>query len=130
MPDGLTAHVDGAAQLRRTLRKAGADMAEMRAVHRRVGGVILPVARAGTPVGPDAGGHIASTVRMGASQSATTIRAGNKRISYGARLHFGWMRRGQMPQPWITKAAKSTEPRWTQVYFEGITNIIDTIKGK
>lgn len=130
MPDGLSARVDGAAQLRRTLRKAGADMAEMRQVHRRVGGIILPAARAGAPVGPDAGGHIGTTVRVGASQAATTIRAGNKRLAYGPRLHWGWLRRGQMPQTWITKAAQATEPRWTQVYFEGITNIIDTIKGK
>ncbi|PCE13988.1 hypothetical protein AUC47_04895 [Microbacterium sp. SZ1] len=130
MADGISARVDGAAQLRRTLRKAGADMSDMRQVHKRVGGVILPAARAGAPVGPDAGGHIGSTVRVGASQSATTIRAGNKRLVYGPRTHWGWLRRRQLPNMWITRAAQSTEARWTQVYFDGITDIINTIKGK
>lgn len=130
MADGISARVDGAAQLRRTLRKAGADMAQMREVHRRVGGVILPVARASAPVGPDLGGHIGTTIRIGASQAATTIRAGGKAMPYGGRLHWGWLRRGQKPNMWITRAAQSTESRWTQVYFDGITDIINSIQGK
>lgn len=130
MPDKVSARVNGAAQLRRTLRKAGADMSDMRQVHKRVGGVILPAARAATPVGPEVKGHIKSTVRVLASQASTTIRAGSKRLAYGPRLHWGWLKRGQHPNMWITRAARSTEPRWTQVYFEGISNIINKIKGK
>lgn len=130
MADNISARVEGAAQLRRTLRKAGADMSEMRQVHKRIGGVILPSARAGTPIGPEIKGHIKSTVRVLASQAATTIRAGNKNLVYGPRTHWGWMRRGQRPNTWITRAAQSTESRWTQVYFDGITKIIDNIRGK
>lgn len=130
MADSLIAHVDGARQLRSTLRKAGADLGDMRKVHKRVGGIILPVAKARAPIGPDAGGHIGRNIRVGASQSATTIRAGGVRHPYGGRLHWGWLRRGQRAQPWISEAASSTEAQWSQAYFEGVTDIINKIKGK
>lgn len=126
---GVSVRVEGAAQLRRTLKGAGADLGDLTALHREVGRIILPVARAGAPLGPDAGGHIGPSVRVGATRSATIIRAGSAARPYGPAIHFGWFRRHIKPNPWITRAAQQTEPQWVDRYFAGLVQIITQIKG-
>jgi hypothetical protein len=124
------AKVVGAAQLRRTLKAAGADLKDMTKVHRDVGQVILPEAKRLAPLGPPQNGHIRDSIRVGATRRATIIRAGNKRQPYGPVRHWGWHRRGIRPNPWISRAAQATESRWVQVYFAGVEAIVRKIEGK
>ena len=129
MSEGGSIHVVGGARLRRTLRKAGADMKDLTDLHRRVGNIIVPRAVALAPVGPDAGGHIRNNIRATAAQSHATIRAGSKARPYGPPIHWGWFRRGITPHPWITKAAQDTEPQWSAEFMDGVIKIIDQVKG-
>ena len=118
--------VIGAKKLRSTLRKAGADMKDLTAVHREVGGIVAGAAR---PTTPRRSGRLASTVRAGATQTAAITRAGYARVPYAQPIHWGWPRRGIRAQPWLTVAAQSTEPTWFARYEAGIESILAKIQG-
>lgn len=130
MAEGGSLKVEGGARLRRTLRKAGADMKDLTRLHRRVGEIIVPRAVALAPIGPEAGGHIRNNIRATAAQRHATIRAGGKLRPYGPPIHWGWAAHGITAQPWISQAAQETEPRWSSEFMDGIEQIIDQVKGK
>src|SRR5699024_9046611 len=106
------------------------DMKDLTRLHRSVGDIIKPEAVSRAPVGPGDGGHIRNNIRVTAAQTHSTIKAGGKNRPYGNPIHWGWYRRNIMPNPWISRAAQATEPRWSQAFMQGIEKIIDQIKGK
>lgn len=126
-PNGI--QVIGGSRLRRTLRKAGADMSEFRTLNLRVGDLILATAKGHTPIGPAAGGHIATTGRATASQSHAYIKFGGAAKPYGPAVHWGWYRHHIKPRLWLVDAAHQTEPRWTSLYWDGLNQIISKIEG-
>jgi hypothetical protein len=130
MSDHAGITVSGVAQLRRTLKAAGVAMTDFTAVNKEVAGVVLPVAKADAPIGPPAHGHIANTVRAGATRNQAIIRVGNAAHPYGPAIHWGWFRRHIKPNPWVTKAARDTESEWSEIYFAGLEKIIEQVKGQ
>lgn len=132
MGQGAAIEVVGLTRLRTTMRKAGMDLGQLKGLNRAAAEAVAPTARATAPVGPAAGGHIRSSVRVGATASAGVLRAGTGlrgRFPYGGPLHWGWPARGIKAQPWLAQAAQATEGRWTEVYQEGVEGILDQIKG-
>jgi|SRR6185312_3925938 len=127
--DGGQLRIDGARELRRTLKRAGADMKDLSALNRQAAAIVLPVARAGTPVGPAKGGHLGPTVRVGATQRAGIIRVGTRAKPYAGKIHYGTPDDVIKPNTWVIDAAKETEPQWTELYWSGLLHIIDKIKG-
>ena len=118
--------VRGARELRRTMRRAGADMTELKAVHREAGSIVDHRARGNAPRRT---GRLAASERVGATQTASIIRAGYKRTPYAGPIHWGWPARHITAQPWITEAAQATEPLWTARFQQAIERILDKIKG-
>lgn len=118
--------VRGARELRRTMRKAGADMQDLKDVHREAGAIVDN--RAGGNA-PRRTGRLVSSERVGATQTASIIRAGYKRTPYAGPIHWGWPARHITAQPWITEAAQATEPLWIARFERGIERILDKIKG-
>lgn len=121
--------LEGGARLRRTLKAAGGDLSDFTELNREVANIVLPVARSTSPFGPDAGGHIRTTVRAGATRKAAIIRAGTAGKPYAPPVHWGWFRRNILPQPWVSIAAQQTEPVWTERYFAGLIRIIQKVRG-
>lgn len=121
--------IEGGRELRRTLKKAGLDMKDLTAVNRAAANVVLPRAKASTPIGPPKNGHMKSTVRVGATQRAGIIRVGNKGKPYPGAIHWGWPTRGIKAQPWLTSAAKDTENTWINLYWEKLNKVISSVKG-
>lgn len=120
--------ITGAKQLRLTLKKAGADLQDLKQVHQKVAAVVVPIAAATAPFGP-APTHIRDTVRAGATQRAAIVRVGKKSLPYAGAIHYGWYKRGIKANPWVYQAAKSTEQKWTGIYTTGVTKIIDQVEG-
>lgn len=129
MADYSGVKIDGARRLRSTLRKAGADMRDMREVNRVVAGIVVGAATARVPRRT---GALAATVRAGATQAAAIGRAGNNRrtgVPYANPIHWGWHRHRIRPNPFLSLAAQDTEPTWFGVYADGIEKIISNIEG-
>lgn len=120
--------VDGAAQLRRTLRRASGDLSELKEAHGRAATIAGGRARREAPVGKTH--KLARTVRWGASNTAATIRAGNNgRVRYAGVIHWGWPRRHIAAQPFAAEGAKVTEPQWVPVYEAAVQAILDRVRG-
>lgn len=121
--------VEGAARLRRTFRKAGGDMRELKEANRRAARIVLTAATATAPVGPDEGGHIKTTGRVGATNATGTVRFGGKAMPYGPPVHYGWRAHGITGNPWVTDAAQATESTWIQIYYRDLERVLSKIEG-
>lgn len=138
-----TVRVRGAKRLRRELRRAGVDLKQLRAANRAAAEIAKGTAVALAPVGgpyprtgrgrPRTGGRLKASLRTYASNRSGQVRAGGGRIPYAGPVHWGWPRTpgvqgsGIRPNPWVSRAAKVTEPVWLKEYEKHVDRIIDSI---
>lgn len=121
--------VDGARELRASLKRAGRDVQDLKDAHKKVADLVADRARPDAPVGPESGGHIKDTVRTSGTASAAIIRVGRARMPYAGPIHWGHKARGIAAQPWIYDAAKDTSDRWVDVYTDAVQTILDSVEG-
>ena len=121
--------VDGARQLRRTLKGANPQLLErLKTAHRDAADVVVPAARA--LIAPfSKSGRLAGSIRPGATKTAAVVRAGSKRIPYAGVRHYGWPARHIVAVPFLTEAAQQTEPLWLEKYHREVLAVLDTIQG-
>lgn len=134
---GIT--VDGARELRRTLKRAGVDVKELKATHKSSAQIVMTRAASLCPVAPitmtsAVPGLLKDTLRAAGTQTAAIVRAGNNRrsakgVPYAGPIHWGWHRRNIKPNLFLTRAASETEPKWVESYWSHLHNILDEIKG-
>lgn len=118
--------VKGSAQLARSLRKAGADAKDLKAVNRKAADLVVPAAQSQVPV---RSGRLAKTIRAGATQKAGVIRAGRASVPYAGPIHWGWPGHHIKPHPYLADAAKATGPAWVNLYETEIKRIIEQVQG-
>lgn len=127
MSPGLAqVQVVGARELARTLKKAGVQVADMKAANGRVGQIVV---RASTPITPVRSGRLAGSIRPSRQQAAVTIRAGGASIPYAGVQHWGWPRHHIRASLFLTTGAENSEPVWVETYFAELNKIIDGIEG-
>lgn len=120
--------LEGMARLRSTLRRAGVDLVELKPINRAAADTVASAARAGAPVGET--GRLSASVRAGATKTAGMIRAGrNSTVRYANPIHWGWGRRNIAANPWMSRAARATEPTWLPIYERHLAETLDQIKG-
>jgi phage gpG-like protein len=118
--------VEGAKNLRRTLRKAGKDLSELKAAHKEAANI---AAAAGRGKAPNVSGALAATVRGSGTNTAAIVRAGRASVPYAQVIHWGWPGHNIAANPFLTEAAQETEPTWFAVYTEAFDNALNQIKG-
>ena len=123
--------LEGGRQLRRTLKQAGVDIKELKAVHRQAGEIVSGRAQGWAP---RVSGRLASSVRTGATQTAAIVRAGNNRksasgVPYAGPIHWGWKARNIKANPFLSYSAQATEPKWVQLFFDHVNDTLDKIEG-
>jgi len=120
----------GGKEFRRTLKAAGIPLSNMTNLHKQVAQVATDAARREAPRGEDTP-HLVDTIRPGATQKAAIIRAGNNSsVRYAGPIQFGWGRRHIKANPFATRGAQQSEPRWTRLYEDYVNKALDQIKGK
>jgi hypothetical protein len=118
--------VDGARQLRATMKAAGEDLSDLKDVNARTAAKVAAVA---VPRVPRRTGTLAATVRPAGTKTAAIVRAGKASVPYGPIIEFGWPDHNIAAQPYIVSTAHDTEPEWTTFYEQEIAKILDRIKG-
>jgi hypothetical protein len=118
--------VEGAANLRRTMRKAGEDLGALQAAHAAAGAIAGRRAQADAP---KRSGRLASNVRWSGTKTAAVIRVGGARVPYAGPIHWGWPRRHISAHPFVTDAAVATESQWSAVYQAAVERILGRVKG-
>ena len=121
------AYVVGQKRFVQTMRKAGADMKELKDVNRQAANIALPAVRTLTPRGKS--GKLAVSIRVGATQKARVIRAGRKSAPNAAVINYGWPKRGIKPRLFVNQGVAGTENAWQRVYKQFIDKTMSQIKG-
>ena len=126
---GHTYTVEGARQLRATLRKSGDDLGDLKAANQQAASIVAPAA---TSRAPKRSGSLEKTIRPGATKTAAIVRAGNNRkagVPYANPIHWGWFKRGIKPHPFLSLAAQATEQQWQTAYEAALAKVLEQIKG-
>lgn len=121
------AYVVGQKRFVQTMRKAGADMQELKDVNRQAANIALPAVRTLTPRGKS--GKLAASIRVGATQKAGVIRAGRKSVLYAGVINYGWPKRGIKPRLFVNQGVAGTENAWQRVYKQFIDKTMSQVKG-
>lgn len=119
--------VEGARELRRTLRAAGDDLEDLKAANQQAADIAATAARMRAP---RRSGTLAGDIRASGTKTAGIVRAGRKKIPYAGPIHWGWPARGIEAQPYMTEGAQATEPIWVPLYQELMDDALKKVKGK
>lgn len=132
---GIT--VEGAAQLRRTLRRAGSDLKDLKDANAKAAKI---AAQASAALAPKRSGRLAATIRSSGTKTQGILRAGAARAPYANAVHWGrkWWpnktspratRSTMRPQPFLSDGARNSEGQWIRVYEQDLEEIIHRIEG-
>lgn len=126
MATGTVVEVEGLDNLVRTLKKAGADIDELKDASKKAGDTVI-----GSAVGraPRRTGRLAGSMRASRLAKGVRVSVGRATVPYAGAIHWGWPARNISAQPFLTDAAKQTEPTWTRQYLEDIQKICNTVRG-
>ena len=119
--------VDGAKRLRRELKRAGVDLADLRKPNMEAARI---VSTASQPRAPRRTGALAGSTRPGASRTSGTIRAGGARVPYANVIHWGWPAHNIKANPWLAETAAATEPVWVDAYWQMLDDVLDNLAGR
>lgn len=119
-------YVVGQKRFVQTMRKAGADMDELRDVNAQAARVALPAVRS---LAPSRTGTLAGSLRTGATKRAGVIRAGRKSVPYAGVINYGWPHRHITGQLYANAGVAQSEPQWTRLYKDFIKKTMSQVKG-
>ena len=121
------AYVVGQKRFVQTMRKAGADMKELKDVNRQAADIALPAVRQLTPRGES--GRLAGSIRVGATQKAGVIRAGRKSVPYAGVINYGWPKRGIKHRLFVNQGVAGAAGAWRRVYTQFVDKTMSKVKG-
>jgi hypothetical protein len=111
----------------RALKVVGVPAKEISQAGFEAGQIVAEEARTLVPVKT---GKLKNSIRVAKQQRAVVVRAGGARVPYANPIHWGWFRRGIMPNPFFSRALKlNIEEVYTR-YFENMNNLIAKYGGK
>lgn len=126
MARGPVVGVVGERELRKTMKKAGENLDELKAAHGEAAQIGATRAKITVPIRT---GALASSIRSAGTNATGYIRAGSARVPYANPIHWGWEARNIDPNPFASEAAEETKPRWEPIYLNAIRRILARIKG-
>jgi hypothetical protein len=118
--------VKGVRELRKTMKAAGEDLADMKDANAAVGNMVAQTAKGIAPV---RSGALAGAIRAGRAVGGVNVKAGSARIPYAGVIHWGWPAHNIAANAFLSDAATSTESAWVALYEEEIGKIIDRVEG-
>ena len=118
--------VQGARQLRRSLRAAGDDLADLKQAHADAADI---AARASSDLAPVRSGALKRTIRSSGTKTAGIVRSGTKRVPYAGPIHWGWFKRGIRPSLFISRGTQNSEGRWLPIYQQALDGAIEKVEG-
>jgi hypothetical protein len=116
----FTVKVEGARELRRAMKGAGQSLKDLTSVHRDVGQVVMNAAQA-----PVRTGRLQASMKS--APTGTKARVSST-LPYAAPIHWGVPSRNLSPNPWISRAAESTEQTWTNLYHTRVQELADQVQ--
>lgn len=115
--------VTGARELRAALKAMGADLADLKAIHREAAESVADSARSRVPI---VSGTLLGTIRTSVRQTGASVMAGGgrRRVPYAGPIHFGWHRRHIVPQPFLYDAMDDRRDEVAAKYQDRIEALV------
>lgn len=110
-----------------TMRKAGADMDELKDVNSQAARVALPAVQS---LVPRRTGTLAGSIRAGATKRAGVVRAGRKSVPYAGVINYGWPARHITGRLFANNGVARTEPTWAKLYEQFVKKTMSQVKGQ
>lgn len=110
-------------EINRVLKNVGVPADAIKQAGKDSAQIVVNEARALVPV---RSGRLRDSIRLGATaKGKITIRGGNNTtIPYANPIHWGWFKRGILPQPFFSKALGYTREEIFDNYFKQIDKLI------
>lgn len=113
--------VEGAREVRATLRKLGQGTRDMSGVHRKVAALVIGPAQARTR---HQSGDLEGSYRVRASAAKAAI---SSNLVYAPVQEFGWPRRGITPSLALSGALESERGAVADAYQAYVTELVDRL---
>jgi hypothetical protein len=115
--------IEGLAAFRRSLKKAGADMADMKSANEAAA---QTVARAGSARAPRRSGQLSGSLRPARQLARARVTSS---LPYAGVIEFGWPQHNISPSEFLQTAAVDTQPEWLAEYERDLQKIANTVHG-
>jgi HK97 gp10 family phage protein len=125
VPNDVSVRVLGAKRLAATLRKAGAEAADMKDASVRVGTMVATAAKARAPV---RSGRLQDSIRPARRARGVVIRTGSFR--YAWVQEYGSPSRHIRPRAYMRGALEATQSQAIDAYYRELDTIAGRIKGQ
>lgn len=126
MPSESGIRVEGLDELARSMKRAGADIDELKDAHWRAASI---VATRAAQIAPNRTGKLAGSIRPARQVRRARVQAGRASVPYAAPIHWGWPSRNIGAQPFMSDAAQQTESDWVAAYMADVQAALDKVKG-
>ncbi|MEV3852736.1 hypothetical protein AB0J38_00160 [Streptomyces sp. NPDC050095] len=124
--------IDGLDELIRRLRHTEHGMDDFKALNARIGDMVGHYAMGAAPIRT---GTLATSMRSSGTKRTAIVRFGGARVPYANPIHWGWQSRPNAARgwrggpinanPWASRAARQSEPRWVASYRDAIERLLD-----
>lgn len=118
--------VEGLDELARSMKRAGADIEELKDAHYRAAQI---VASRAAQIAPKRSGKLAGSIRPTRQVRRARVVAGRSSVPYAAPIHWGWPSHNITAQPFMSDAAQQTESDWVAAYMADVQTALDKVKG-
>lgn len=115
--------VEGATNLRRTLRRAADDLDDLTRPNTQAASI---AARAGSRLAPRRSGRLASSLHSSGTKDTGLVTSS---LPYAGPIHWGWRARNIAPQPFLSDGAQNTQGQWFPVYEAALDRAIQKVRG-
>jgi hypothetical protein len=121
--------VDGARQLRASLKQAERGVQDLKDTHLAVARLVDDAADADPRRPRRITGALDASSRPAGTQREALVRIGRARVPYAGPVHWGWPARHIRPNPWVYRAVREHEDPALDLYLQHMNTIIDRIEG-
>lgn len=115
--------IKGLTRLRSTIKKAGADMADMKDANQQAERLVQLRA---TQIAPRRTGRLAGSLKTPRAVSRARVQSN---LVYAGVIHWGWARRNIPAQPFLTEAATQTQDQWLDQYQRAVQKLANSVQG-
>lgn len=129
MADGfrLSLDVKGLRTLARTLKRAGADMNDLKAAYLKTANAVKPEIKTAAP---RRSGRLSRSVRASATQKSGVVRAGSKSVPYAGPINYGWPGHNIRPRYFMQDGLVQAQDEVDDIFAEALQKAISQIHGE
>lgn len=116
----MATYVEGLREVVRSLEKFGVEVADLKAVFKKIGNMVVSDA---TSLAPRRSGALINTIKASNTKNKSVVRAGSARVPYAGVIHYGGYN-NIAPHPFLTDAVAKNKQKAVDEMNDGLADLI------